>query len=412
MGFTSGLSGLNAAAKNIDIIGNNVANANTVGFKGSRAIFADVFASSLAGSGASNIGIGVKVAQVQQEFTQGNITVTNNPLDMAINGKGFFRFDDNGTTTYSRNGQMHLDANGYVVNSDSLRLTGYGVDASNKIVPSSPATLRLSTSDINPIATTTLKATLNLDSRATVIVPAFSAANAASYTSSTSSAIYDSLGNSHAFTMYFVKTAVAGQWAVHANLDGGPVSAVDLGAGAGNPALLNFSSTGALTTAQPLTGGQLTIASGAITPQAIQLDFTGSTQFGSAFGVTTLSQDGYTSGQLVGFDVIGDGTISGRYTNGQSNTLGQIVLANFPNTQGLRSIGQNQWVETAASGAPIVGAPLTGSLGTLQPASVEDSSVDLTQELVNMLTAQRSYQANAQTIKTQDQVLQTIVNLK
>ncbi|MDB5867073.1 MAG: flagellar hook protein FlgE [Betaproteobacteria bacterium] len=412
MGFQSGLSGLNASAKNIDIIGNNVANANTVGFKSSRAIFADVFASSLAGGGAGNVGIGVKVAQVQQEFTQGNITVTNSPLDLAINGRGFFRFDSNGSAAYSRNGQMHLDGSGYIVNSDGLRLTGYTVDNLNNIVASAPVPLKLATADIDPSATTQMAGTLNLDSRSTPIAAAFNPTNVATYTSSTSSAIFDSLGNSHALTMYFVKTATPGQWNMHATVDGGPVAGVDLGAGAGNPVTLNFNSSGTLTTTQPMTGVQLTVGGGAVTPLAMQMDFTGTSQFGADFGVTTLSQNGYTSGRLTGFDVSDNGLVSGRYTNGQANTLGQVVLANFANPQGLRSMGDNLWQETSESGGPVIGSPQSGSLGSLQSASVEDSNVDLTQELVAMITAQRSYQANAQTIKTQDQVLQTIVNLR
>jgi flagellar hook protein FlgE len=412
MGFQSGLSGLNASAKNIDVIGNNVANANTVGFKSSRAVFADVFASSLAGAGASNVGIGTKVATVQQEFTQGNVTVSNNPLDVAINGRGFFRFDNAGTVAYSRNGQMHLDANGYIVNSSNMKLTGYTIDAAHNIVQSSPVALRLAASDIDPAATSLVEATLNLDSRSTAIALPFNAANPATYTSSTSSAVYDSLGNSHALTVYFAKTAVAGQWSMYANVDGGPLTDVNLGAGAGNPLTLTFNSSGALTTAQPFAGAQVTFANGAVTPQVMDLDFTGTTQFGSDFGVTALAQNGYTSGRLVGFDIADTGIISGRYTNGQSTTLGQVVLANFANPQGLRSTGDNLWEETSASGASITGAPLTGSMGSLQSAAVEDSNVDLTQELVNMITAQRVYQANAQTIKTQDQVLQTIVNLR
>ena len=412
MGFQSGLSGLNAAAKNIDVIGNNVANANTVGFKSSRAIFADVFASSLGGGGSGNVGIGTKVASVQQEFTQGNITVTNSPLDIAINGRGFFRFEENGTAAYSRNGQLHVDDDGYIVNSDNLRLTGYTVDSLSNIVASAPVPLQLSTSDISPSATTEVLGTLNLDSRSSPIAAAFNPNNAATYTNSTSSAVYDSLGNAHALTFYFVKTAVAGQWNMHATVDGGPVTDVDLGGGAGVARTLNFNSSGQLTTAQPMAGVAVTVASGAVTPIAMQINFTGTTQFGSDFGVTALSQDGYTSGRLVGFDVADDGTISGRYTNGQANTLGQVVLANFANPQGLRPTGNNLWQETNDSGSAIIGAPQTGSMGSLQSAAVEDSNVDLTQELVNMITAQRVYQANAQTIKTQDQVLQTIVNLR
>lgn len=412
MGFQSGLSGLNASAKNLDIIGNNVANSNTVGFKVSRAVFADVFASSLAGAGASNVGIGTKVAAVQQEFTQGNITVTNNPLDMAINGRGFFRFDSNGSTAYSRNGQLHVDANGYVVNSDSLRLTGYTVDSSNNIVASSPVPLRLATNDINPVPTTSFSGTLNLDSRATPVASAFSTTDGSTYTASTSGAVYDSLGNSHALTMYFVKTATAGQWNMHATVDGGAVADVNLGAGAGLPVTLDFNTSGQLTTAMPITPVSLTIGGGAVSPLPMSIDLNGTTQFGADFGVTALSQNGFTSGRLVGFDIADDGTIQGRYTNGQTNTLGQVVLANFANSQGLRPMGDNLWEETAASGTPVLGTPQTGSLGSLQSAAVEDSNVDLTQELVNMITAQRVYQANAQTIKTQDQTLQTLVNLK
>jgi flagellar hook protein FlgE len=412
MSFQSGLSGLNASAKNIDIIGNNVANSNTVGFKSSRAVFADVFASSLAGTGSSNIGIGTKVASVQQEFTQGNITVTNNPLDIAINGRGFLRFDNNGTVAYSRNGQLHLDSFGYIVNSDSLRITGYPVDANGNIVASAPVPLRLSTSDIAPKSTANIDATLNLDSRSASIAAAFDPTNATTYTSSTTTAIYDSLGNSHALTLYFVKAAAAGDWRVHATVDGGAVGAINLGAGAGLPVTINFNSSGALTTAMPLTPVAITLTSGAVSPLVADLDFNGTTQFGSEFAVSSIAQDGYTSGRLTGLDISENGTIQGRYSNGQANTLGQLVLANFANQQGLRSMGNNLWEETGDSGVAVIGTPRTGSLGSIQSAALEDSNVDLTQELVNMITAQRIYQANAQTIKTQDQTLQTLVNLR
>jgi|SoiMethySBSTD1v2_1073268.scaffolds.fasta_scaffold65291_2 flagellar hook protein FlgE len=412
MGFQSGLSGLNASAKNLDVIGNNVANSNTVGFKSSRAVFADVFASSLAGAGASNIGIGTKLAQVQQEFTQGNLTVTSNPLDLAINGRGFLRLDNNGAVAYSRNGQLHLDENGYIVNGDGLRLTGYPVDSAGNIVASAPQALQLSTSDIAPHATESTDITLVLDSRSPAIATAFSPTDATSYTSSTAGAIYDSLGNAHTLTLFFSKTATAGQWQVHATVDGGPVADVDLGTGAGNPVLLNFNSSGALTTTMPFAGVDVALTNGAVTPLTMELNFTGTTQYGSDFSVTALSQDGYTSGRLTGFNVSDKGIIQGRYSNGQANTLGQIVLANFANPQGLRPTGDNLWEETASSGPAVVGTPQTGSLGSIQSAAVEDSNVDLSQELVNMIMAQRVYQANAQTIKTQDAVLQTLVNLR
>jgi flagellar hook protein FlgE len=414
MGFQSGLSGLNASAKNLDVIGNNVANSNTVGFKASRAVFADVFASSLAGAGASNIGIGTKVAQVQQEFTQGNITVTANPLDLAVNGRGFLRLDNNGSVAYSRNGQLHLDERGYIVNGDSLRLTGYPVDAAGDIVASAPVPLQLSTSDIAPHATGHMEATLNLDSRSPVIAAAFNPTDTTTYTSSTAGAIYDSLGNAHTLTLYFQKTG-AGAWDVHGTVDGGLAgTSVDLnGAAAGSSVTLNFNNSGVLTSPMPLTGVTVTLPNiGAVSPLNMELDFGGTTQYGAEFGVTALGQDGYTSGRLTGFTVSDKGIIQGRYSNGQANTLGQIVLANFANPQGLRATGDNLWEETAGSGPAVVGTPQTGSLGSIQSAAIEDSNVDLSQELVNMIMAQRVYQANAQTIKTQDQVLQTLVNLR
>ncbi len=412
MGFQSGLSGLNAAARNLDVIGNNVANANTVGFKGARALFTDVFAASLTGAGTGQVGIGTKVSRVQQEFTQGNISVTNNPLDVAINGGGFFRLSDNGTISYSRNGQFHLDNAGYIVSADGLQLTGYPIDSTGAVIPSSPQPLQMSTADIQPQSTTTFDAMLNLDSRSTSVAAAFNATDPATYTSSTSGTVYDTLGNSHVFTMYFIKTATGGQWSVQGTVDGGPVASVNLGAGAGNPATINFDSSGVLTTGMPLAGVSVAVAGGAATPLTFDLDFAGSSQFGSGFGVSSLAQDGYTAGRLTGFSIGGDGVLVGRYSNGQAAQLGQIVLANFANPSGLRSLGNNQWEETSDSGLAIVGAPRTSSLGALQSAAQEDSNVDLTQELVNMITAQRVYQANAQTIKTQDQVLQTLVNLR
>ncbi len=412
MSFQQGLSGLNNAAKNLDIIGNNVANANTVGFKGSRALFADVYANSLTGSGAGQVGIGTKVANIQQQFTQGNITVSNNPLDIAINGQGFFRMLQNGTATYSRNGQFELDNTGYVVNSEGRQLTGYPVDPLGNVVASAPVALQISSADISPSATTAFDATVNLDSRASVITAAFVASDPTTYTSSTAGTVYDTLGNPHVLTLYFVKNALPRQWDVYGTVDGTAATNVDLGAGAGAPATLDFDSAGALTAAMPLSGVQLTVAGGAATPLVIDLDLAGSTQYGADFGVNAMTQDGFTSGRLTGFNVGVDGTILGLYSNGQSKHLGQVVLANFANPQGLHALGNNQWEETADSGLPIVGAPGSSSLGVLQSSAVEDSNIDLTQELVGMITAQRVYQANAQSIKVQDEALQTMVNLR
>jgi flagellar hook protein FlgE len=401
MSFQQGLSGLNAAAKNLDVIGNNVANSGTVGFKQSQAQFADVYANSLTGAGGANVGIGVKVAQVSQQFTQGNITATNNPLDMAINGGGFFRMDNNGEATYQRNGQFQLDRMGFIVNPTGAKLTGYTADASGVLSTGAPSPLSINTADLAPQVTGTVNAVLNLDSRGEIPTDPFDMTDPTTFNDSTAVSVYDSLGNAHTLQTYYVKTA-PGEWDVFASTDGGATSAVGS---------LSFDSSGAMTTAMPYTI-PVVVTSGATTPFDVEVDFTGTTQFGSSFSVNTLNQDGYTSGRLAGFNIGADGTVLGRYTNGQSAVLGQVVLANFANPNGLQQLGNNMWAETSTSGNPLIGVPSSGSLGVLQSSAVEDSNVDLTAELVNMITAQRVYQANAQTIKAQDAVMQTLVNLR
>ncbi len=412
MSFQQGLSGLNTAAKNLDVISNNVANATVVGFKNSRALFADVFANSLSGSGAIDIGIGSQVQAVSQQFSQGNVSSTNNPLDVAVNGNGFFRLSDNGTISYSRNGQFHLDANGYLVNTGNLRVTGYGVDAAANIVRTTPLDIQVSTADIPPLPTSTFRFGANLDAGSPLPAAAtFNPADPTSYNNTTSGTIYDSLGNSHILSYYFVKTATVGRWNAYATVDGTATTNVNLGAGAGNPLVLNFTNAGVLTTAMPATAA-LTIGGGAASPISMALDMTGTSQFGSPFSVNTLFQDGYSSGRLAGINIGVDGTIKGRYTNGQSQNIAQIVLAQFANPNGLKPLGQNQWSVSPDSGLAVVGIPGSGSLGAVQSSAVEDSNVDLTAELVAMITAQRVYQANAQSIKTQDELLQTLVNLR
>lgn len=410
MTFQTGLSGLNVAAADLDVIGNNVANASTVGFKSARAEFADIYAASL--SGGSQIGLGSRVAAVDQQFTQGNLTATNNPLDVAINGKGFFRVSDGSAISYTRNGQFQLDSDGFVATNDGLKLTGYAADVGGNIVLSTPVPIQLSSSQLAPLATTKFLANLNLDSSSVPpVTAAFDPTDTSSFTQATSGSVYDTLGNAHVFTLYFVKTAVNGQWDLHGSVDGTPVANVDLGAGAGNPVSLTFNSSGILTTAMPVPVSA-TVAGGAVTPVAFALDLAGSTQFGSNFGINSLSQNGYTSGRLAGINIGATGVIVGNYTNGQTKDLGQIALSTFANPQGLKPTGNNRWQESADSGLPITGVPGDGSFGPVQSAAVEESNVDMTAELVRMITAQRVYQANAQTIKTQDAMLQTLINLR
>lgn len=425
MGFQQGLSGLNTSSKALDTIGNNIANSGTVGYKAGSTQFADVFAASLNGAGASPIGLGTRVSTIVQQFTQGNISVTNNPLDIAINGGGFFQVDDGlGGTLYSRNGQFQLDKDGFIVNAQGLQLKG--IMAVNGVVsPGSPNTsLRLfdPTQSLtgSPLATGTsvaasgVQANINLDSR--VAAPAttpFNYADPTSYNQSTAVTTYDSLGNPHTYSMYFVKTA-ANAWDVYSTVTN-PAGASPTFTNLGATGSLTFDTSGQLTSApiaESLTPAQLGYA-GAVNPMSFNLNFSGSTQFGSPFAVNTLLQDGYAAGSLAGFKIGSDGTVLGNYTNGQSTVLGQAVLATFRNPQGLQPLGNNVWAQTPDSGTSILGTPgSSGQFGVFQSAALEDANVDLTAELVSMITQQRVYQANAQTIKTQDSILQTLVNLR
>jgi flagellar hook protein FlgE len=406
MSFQQGLSGLSAASKNLDAIGNNVANANTVGFKESQAQFADIFANSLSGGG-TQAGIGVKVTNISQQFSQGSITASGNSLDVAINGGGFYRLSDQNAISYSRNGQFQSDKNGYIVNASGLRLTGYPANTAGQLNTAAPVDLQISKSDLPPGSTGQVTTLVNLDARETALNPlTFNPTDPTTYNRSTSVPLYDSLGNPSTLSTYFLKTA-ANTWDVFAANDG---TLLNGGAPVGS---LNFLSTGTLdpssTSSFAITAP---ITTGAVSPLAFNLDFAGTTQFGSDFGVNSIAQDGYPSGHLTGFSIDPDGIIRGSYSSGKFLTLGQVALANFANPQGLEPNGNNAWKESSASGTAIVGAPGSGGLGVLQSSAVEDSNVDLTAELVNMITAQRVYQANAQTIKTQDQLLQTMVNLK
>lgn len=420
MSFQQGLSGLNATSKSLEVYGNNIANANTYGAKASRAEFADVYAAALNGAGTNSIGIGTQLAAVAQQFTQGNITTTENPMDLAINGAGFFQLQDaNGGTLYSRNGQFKIDRDGYVVNDQHQKLLGYPADATGVIQPGRAQALQLPSAGIKPNATANMSMEMNLDSRAAATVPATGTINFAdpkTYNNATSQTVFDAKGQDVALTYYFQKSGTD-TWNVYLTANGSPVSTD----ASGNPSpltTLNFPPTGGAPTtpAGPVTVNipASTNAAGAQTLaiNGIQLDLSGATQYGAAFGVTNLTQDGYAPGQLTGVSIAANGVLMARYSNGQSKPAGQLELANFRNPQGLQPQGGNAWASSYASGDPVLGVPSQGNMGSLQSGALEESNVDLTAELVNMITAQRVYQANAQTIKTEDQLMQTLVNLR
>lgn len=404
MGFGQGLSGLNAASQSLDIIGNNIANSGTVGFKAAGASFADVFASS-------RVGLGTQVAAVNQRFTIGTVKDTGNQFDMAIDGeKGFFRLlDTNGSVLYSRNGEFHANKDNEIVNAQGHRLTGYAVGSGN------PTPIKVPTGNIAPQATDRIDLKTNLDANADVVDPAthpFDPTNGDSFTHSQPVDVYDSLGNAHQLVQYFVKRTENAngnsEWDVYYTLDGDSANIAP-----NMPQSLEFDAAGVLVgnDAVALT---ITDIGGAASPAEdleIDLSYAGSTQFGGKFS-PSFTQNGYPTGEYASMSIDSDGTIIARYTNGETKPMGTVVLADFKNLQGLDPVGGNAWAETSASGQPVLGAPGTNGLALLKGQSVEESNVDMSEELVNMIIAQRTYQANAQTIKTQDQILQTLITLR
>lgn len=425
MGFQQGLSGLNAASKNLDVISNNIANVSTVGFKASRTEFSDVYATATFGANNLQAGLGAQTVSVAQQFTQGALSVSNNPLDVAISGNGFFRLSGESGNTYTRSGQFRIDKDGFLVTNTGENVTGYTqltLDSAFKVVGTSNlGNIQIDLEGINAQATTNLALNVNLNSAAVSpgsLTPpiAFDPNEPASYNYSTSVSAYDSLGTEHTVLYFFVKDAAApNTWTVHGFLDGtdaGLLPAgdrIDLG-GAGGTHTMAFSSTGNLINGLSVTNAPITIA-GAEDLQ-INMNFTGSSQYFGGSGVNSVSQNGFQSGNLVGLSIGDDGVIAGRYSNGVNQPLQQLVLVTFRNPQSMIPVGQSQWVATLDAGAETINKPGEGVAGQLQAGSVEDSNTDLTGELVNLIIAQRLYQANAQSITAQSTILQTLVNLR
>ncbi|MWV12552.1 flagellar hook-basal body complex protein [Pseudomonas sp. R-28-1W-6] len=446
MAFNIGLSGLRAATSDLNVTGNNIANAGTAGFKQSRAEFADVYAASVLGSGSNPQGSGVLLGDVSQLFNQGNINYTQNALDLAINGNGFFQTSNNGEVSYTRAGYFGTDRDGYMVNNFGYRLQGYAVDGNGNLQNGVVSDIQIRTAAQAPRATENIAQTFNLNSNNAVptTVP-FNPADPTTYNSSTSTNIYDTQGNAHQLTQYFVKTG-ANTWDMNVLIDGrnpaspettlpGPPPSPNLLATSPFTANLTFSASGQLlSTASAdftvnldgtidLTNWVPAASDNSVPPvwsgnganaatAGINIDFRDATQFASTFAVTAVDQDGYTTGELAGLEIDDTGVIFARYTNEQSLVQGQIVLASFANVQGLTPVGKTAWVQSFASGEPVVGTPRSGTLGALQSGALEDSNVELSDQLVNLIVAQRNYQANAKTIETESAITQTIINLR
>lgn len=451
MGFSQALSGLNASSSNLNVIGNNIANSQTVGFKSSNAVFADVFA-------GAKIGAGVSVSSVVQNFSAGNVEGTGRALDLAISGEGFFKFNQGGQVVYSRNGQLTLTPAGFLENAQGARLM------------SNEGVLQVPSAAMPASATTKVSSVYNLKSSDDVVTGIFDPTDSATFNYASTASVYDSLGNVHQLTTYYRKTGI-NEWEVHATLNGNTIHAKEVDANGDfktNPAddatgllgniipKITFDANGVLPAAPkrseyasdaaygtaldlyneaannsfkarfympgltiagspavpgPATPSVAGLDSGA-DPLAFVLDLTGTTQFGNDYDQSSLTQDGYTAGSLVGITIDKNGTIVGNYSNEQKQTVGSLILATFRTPEGLQAVGNNVWVETAASGQPLFGTAGIGRFGTVESGALEVSNVDMTKELVNLIIAQRTFQANAQSVKAQSDLLEQAVNLR
>ena len=413
MAFTTALSGVNAAQSDLDVISNNIANSSTTGFKTARAEFGDVYAQSLLGTTTPTPGQGVKVTGITQQFSQGDLEFTDNALDVAINGDGFFQVKDAGVVEYTRAGAFKIDKDGFVSTVSGARVQGYQVDATTGKVTGTVGDIQTQAALLAPKATTTATFTGNLDARDGNLVTAnFSATDASTYHATTSMAVFDSQGNSRVLDLYFLKTA-DNTFSVMSFLDGASTTA-----DAVTPLIvgLPFATNGTYDAAGGGGDrGKATIAKNAadgVAAISIALDITGFTQFGSNFAVSTATQDGYSAGQLSSIEVSDVGLVSARYSNGISSSLGQFALADFGNPNGLQPVGSTNWVETFKSGQPVLNKAGDANLGLIQGFALEQSNVAITQELVDLIVAQRNFQANAQVVQAEDAITQTIINMR
>jgi len=429
MSFNTALSGLRAANTDLEVTGNNIANASTTGFKRSRAEFGDVYANSLV-SGSNTTGSGVLVNSISQQFDQGNISFTDNSLDLAINGTGFFVVaESSGATAYTRAGYFGIDDEGYITSNSGSTLQGFLPTGTGSGVGGTPADLRVQSGDLAPSATSAVDLLFNLDARGdTPSISPFNPNDADTFNSSTSLTLFDSRGQAQVLSTFYEKTAAENVWNMHAYIsdDAGNLQNVISpagGAGGANPFFqLTFGTDGLLTGTNPAAltidnwnpqGSNQSSTNGST---AVASDFTinigTSTQFGSDFSIAAVDQNGFATGKLTGLEINTTGEVFARYTNGEALILGQVAMALFSNEQGLNPLGETGWSQSFESGEPVVGAPLTGNLGGIQSGALEESNVDLSEELVRLIIAQRNFQANAKTIETADTVTQAIINIR
>jgi len=411
MSFRTSLSGLDAASTDLSVTGNNIANAATTGFKSSRAEFVDVFATSFSGVSGNTPGSGVRVSNVSQQFGQGNVEFTASNLDMAINGEGFFIVSDDGTDTYTRAGAFATDREGFVIDSSGRNLQVFPANNNGTFNTGTLQSLQLTTTDSPPRATTSVTPVINLNANEEVPANPFDPFDADTYNHSTSTTVYDSQGNGFPATMYYVaKDPAANTWDAFTIVDGQDLEI------AGAPSFeLIFNGDGSLLSADGATSGQVSfdnlILGNGTDDMVLSFDYGDTTQYGGDFSIYSLNQDGFSSGRLSGIDIDQNGAVFARFTNGQSDLLGQVALASFPNSGGLNQLGSTSWGETYGSGDRIIGSPGSSGFGALQSGALEASNVDIASQLVNLITSQRNFQANAKAISTEDTIQQAILNI-
>jgi flagellar hook protein FlgE len=413
MSLSVELSGLQVAQADLDTTGNNIANVSTTGFKGSKPNFTDVYATSLAGAAGSSQGLGAAASSVSQLFTEGTIAQTGNPLDVAIDGSGFFQVQTGTGVLYSRDGAMQLNANGFLTNDTGALVMGYAAPASGSTATQSGPlqTIQINQSNIAPTATSQLSLDLNLPSSDPLIdttTTPFNVNNPNSYNQSSTSTVFDSLGASHTLTTFFTQVSGSGsppKWQTHWEVSNSNGTMVASGTGA----QLSFSTSGALTAGS----GTINVPLGnGANPLSIAQTFTGTTLSSLSFGVNSLTNNGAPGGEFAGLQIASNGNVVAQYTNGATKIMGTIALANFTNPQGLVPTTNNDWSATVASGQPVTNAPGTGVLGTLQASALEGSNVDLSTQLVNLIVAQQAYQANVQGINVDQQDVQKLLTLQ
>ena len=435
MSFNIALSGINAAQKDLNTTANNIANVNTTGFKESRAEFGDVYATSIFSNAKTSVGNGVATSHIAQQFQQGSLNFTENSLDLAINGNGFFVMSDGMESmdrNYTRAGAFKLDANSFVINSAGNYLQVYDVndDGSPKAVSmASTKPLQIPDTAGVPESTGNVDMTMNLPATSPLLDPTkFDPIDSGTYTAATSVSIYDSLGESHTLSTYYVKDGTAGapanSWLEFNYVDDQPVDIVGGQAGASSPGTpvkpaalrLTFDSSGLLQQQLPVIAETVPLGAiltnGADTTQTIKVNINNPTQFASSFEVSKLEQDGATVGRLTGIDIGPDGMVAASYSNGRNDKLGMIAMAKFANEQGLSQTGDTGWRASQLSGAAIAGEANSGTFGKINSSALEQSNVNLTSELVNLITAQRNYQANSRTLEVNSKLQDTVLQIR